>query len=422
LIKAGSINYYDRIVIVVKKIPLTLIISFLGIYFLSAGTSWLAFSYLKAEPSSTPGTENTSTENGVIGSGLPKTEECPINGAMYAKPVKDIWETRRPITAMIENHADARPLSGISRADVVYEAVAEGGITRFLGVFYCDAATSDFKLAVIRSARVYYINWAAEYGQNPIFLHWGGANNICNNCYGGVKAKGQIAPEVDAFKLLDKIGWRNGTYGNDMDGQSNIGYPALKRLPNRLSSEKDAAAEHQPTAYIGEVYKEAEKREFAYKNSKGNTWDGDFIKWQFADAKPVSEGQVGEISFSFWTNKADYDVIWKYDSAVNSYKRFNGDKEFTDFEYNNKQIEAKNVLIQFVKERGPLDKELHMNYDVVGKGEFLLFNNGTVTSGSWEKEGITSRTQFFNKSGKEISFVKGAIWIEALPLGNKVKY
>jgi Protein of unknown function (DUF3048) N-terminal domain/Protein of unknown function (DUF3048) C-terminal domain len=406
----------------VKKIPISLIISFLGIYFLSAGISWLAFSYLKAEPSPTKSTEKSNIENGVIGAGLPKTEECPINGAMYAKPVKDIWETRRPITAMVENHVDARPLSGISRADVVYEAVAEGGITRFLGVFYCDAAASDFNLAVIRSARVYYINWAAEYGQNPIFLHWGGANNICNNCYGGVKDKGQIAPEVDAFKLLDKIGWRNGTYGNDMDGQSNIGYPALKRLPNRLSSEKDAAAEHQPTAYIGEVYKEAEKRGFAYKNNKGNAWDEDFVKWQFADAKPVSEGQINEIAFSFWANKGDYDVVWKYDGTGNSYKRFNGGKEFTDFEYNNKQVEAKNVLIQFVKEKGPVDKEIHMNYDVVGKGEFLLFNNGGVLSGNWKKEGITSRTQFFDKSGKEASFVKGVIWIEALPSGNKVKY
>jgi hypothetical protein len=269
---------------------------------------------------------------------------------------------------------------------------------------------------------VYYINWAAEYGTDPIFLHWGGANNIDNKAYGGVKVKGQIAPEADAFKLLDKIGWRNGTYGNDMDGQSNLGYPAIKKLPNRLSTEKDAAQEHQPTAFINEIYKEAEKREFVYKDSKGNVWDEDFVKWQFADDKPVSEGQISEIAFSFWANKSDYDVVWKYDSTGNSYKRFNGGKEFTDFEYNNKQIEAKNVLIQFVKERGPLDKELHMNYDVVGKGEFLLFNNGTVTSGSWEKGGITSRTRFFEKSGKETSFVKGVIWIEALPSGNKVKY
>jgi hypothetical protein len=400
---------------------LSLVASLLGLYFLVSSISWVTFSYLKEKPGSSSQTDKTSGDASKIDAGLPKTEMCPINGSMYSKPVKDVWETRRPLTAMIENHTDARPLSGISRADVVYEAVAEGGITRFLGVFYCDAASSDFRLAVIRSARVYYINWASEYGQYPIFLHWGGANNICNNCWGGVKEKGKIAPEVDAFKLLDKIGWRNGTYGNDMDGQSNLGYPALKRLPNRLSSEKDAVTEHQPTAFINEVYKEAEKRGFTYKNSDGENWDQNFRQWLFTKDAPVSTEKVTEISFPFWSNKPDYDVVWKYNEGGNTYKRFNGGKEFTDFEYA-KQVEAKNVLIQFVKEKGPVDKEFHMNYDVVGKGEFLLFNNGTVTTGNWKKEAISSRTLFFDKNGKETSFVRGAIWIEAVPSGNKVSY
>jgi len=63
-----------------------------------------------------------------------------------------------------------------------------------------------------------------------------------------------------------------------------------------------------------------------------------------------------------------------------------------------------------------------MNYDVVGKGDFLLFNNGTVTEGTWKKDGITARTSFFDEKGKEISFVRGKIWIEAIPTGNKVNY
>jgi len=400
-----------------KKISLSLVASLLGLYFLSAGVSWLSFSYLNAGPA-----PSKNPDKSTIDTSLPRTEVCPLNGAMYSKPVRELWETRRPITAMVENHVDARPLSGISRADVVYEAVAEGGITRFLGVFYCDAAESDFNLAVIRSARVYYINWASEYGSDPIFLHWGGANNICNNCPGGVKYAGQIAPEVDAFKLLDKIGWRNGAYGNDMDGQTNLGYPSLKKLPNRISTEKDAAQEHQPTAFIGEVYKEAEKRGFTYTDKDGNPWNESFRSWLFKDGNPATSDVITDISFSFWGGKSDYDVEWKYDATSNSYKRFNGGKEYVDLEYNNKQIEAKNVLIQFVKEKGPLDKELHMNYDVVGKGNFLLFNDGVVTSGNWEKDAIGSRTLFFDKNGKEISFVRGPIWIEAVPSGNKIDY
>src|SRR3990167_8197684 len=70
----------------------------------------------------------------------PKTESCPLNGRMHTKKAKDAWEKRRPLAVMIENHSESRPQSGLSYADVIYEAVAEGGITRFMGVFYCDAA------------------------------------------------------------------------------------------------------------------------------------------------------------------------------------------------------------------------------------------------------------------------------------------
>ncbi|GIW64151.1 MAG: hypothetical protein KatS3mg092_0084 [Patescibacteria group bacterium] len=84
----------------------------------------------------------------------PKTEECPINGAFYSKSQRQKWEARRPLGVMIENHVEARPQSGLSSADVVFEVVAEGGITRFLSVFYCQDAPY---IGPIRSARIYFI-------------------------------------------------------------------------------------------------------------------------------------------------------------------------------------------------------------------------------------------------------------------------
>jgi len=77
--------------------------------------------------------------------------------------------------AMIENHLDSRPPSGLSRADVIYEAVAEGGITRFLTVFYCGVASEDVRIGPIRSARIYFLDFASEYGDKPLFVHQGGA-------------------------------------------------------------------------------------------------------------------------------------------------------------------------------------------------------------------------------------------------------
>src|SRR3989344_7062227 len=66
---------------------------------------------------------------------LPKTEGCPLNGSMWSKDAMGKWIQRRPLAVMVENHQEARPQSGLTSADVVYEAVAEGGITRFMAVF-----------------------------------------------------------------------------------------------------------------------------------------------------------------------------------------------------------------------------------------------------------------------------------------------
>jgi hypothetical protein len=100
-----------------KKFMITL--SFLGLYLLSTGASLVLFSYLKDAPTLKLASNDLEEARLKIGLDLPKTEECPINGGMFTKVERDIWESRRPITAIIENHADARPQSGLSRADVV---------------------------------------------------------------------------------------------------------------------------------------------------------------------------------------------------------------------------------------------------------------------------------------------------------------
>jgi hypothetical protein len=156
----------------------TLIISLLGLYLITAGISWVFFTYTKGSSSTNP-EELTSIRSKIAE--LPKTEECPINGGMFSTIERDIWEERRPMGVMIENHLDSRPQSGLSRADVIYEAVAEGGITRFLGIFYCGAAAEDVTIGPIRSARVYFVDWISEYGTDPLYVHFGGANNICSN-------------------------------------------------------------------------------------------------------------------------------------------------------------------------------------------------------------------------------------------------
>lgn len=388
-----------------------LIASFIGLYLFSTGASLAIFSFLKGGS----GVDNIDLSGNVsevrskIGEGLPKTEECPINGALYSKPERAIWEKRRPIAVMIENSVDARPQSGISKADVVYEAVAEGGVTRFLAIFYCGAAAEDVKVAPVRSARVYFIDWAAAYGKNPIFMHVGGANDFAGT--------GDTAKEARALELLQALGWRV-PQGNDFDTTYDSGYPVFWRNYDRLDHQ--VATEHTMMASLDAAYKQAEKRGFTNKDKNGVSWDINFKPWRFADGKPQSQ-VVKEISFEFWSNKPDYAVSWKYNPAENSYLRFNGGVEHKDHE-TGEQIKAKNVVILFTKEQSSVDKNKHSLYTTIGKGEALVFQNGEAIEATWQKDSRESMVVFKDKKGKEISFVRGPIWIEVLAIGSKVNY
>ncbi len=396
-----------------------LVASFVGLFLISIGLSLIVF-YL-ISPKGAENLVSTIAQKSKINLSLPKVAECPINGGMYTQAEADIWNTRRPIVQMIENHVDARPESGLSKADVVYEAVAEGGITRFTAVFYCAAAAQDVKTAPLRSARVYFVNMAAGYGTDPVFLHQGGANDFCSDCPGGVKPYGEINSKVDAYALLDKLGWRNGQYGNDMDGGFNIGFPIVVRDQYRLSS-TPSAWEHSVVADLALVWQEAQKRGFNYKDSKGVPWTQGFKKWTFQDGKSNSSPSASDIKFDFWTSMPGYDVEWKYDASTNSYLRWNGGKPHIDWEFDKPQLSAKNVVIMFAAESGPVDKELHMFYQVIGTGKAIVFQNGQAIQGTWSKSSALDREVFYDTNGKEIKMVRGTTWVEIVPAGNQVTY
>lgn len=392
------------------------ILGFLGLYMLTTGISWAGFSMFGGgNMSQNP--SGLESERDRIAS-LPKTEVCPLNGQMFSEVERDIWQERRPMAVVIENHVDSRPQSGLSKADIVYEVVAEGGITRFLALYYCAAAAHDVTIGPIRSARVYLINWAAEYGPEPLFVHYGGANNICGNCPGGVKPRGQVDPRVMALEKLINMGWRHSS-GNALDGGANVSYPAIKRDQFRLGEE--SAWEHSAIGSTDRLFNLGIERGFGYEDDTGNPWVEEFDMWNFADDNPQPP-KASSITFEFWRNKPDFDVRWEYDQTINSYKRFNGDSAHNDWEFDKPQITAKNVLVMFVEEEGPVDTELHMYYEVVGEGEILLFQNGQVIEGTWEKDSMTARTRYMDENGDEISFVRGPIWIEAVPQGNDIVY
>jgi|WetSurMetagenome_2_1015567.scaffolds.fasta_scaffold61191_4 hypothetical protein len=404
-----------------KRFPLKTIIALIITFFASGG---IAYAVVPASGGVliSPKSETATTDTTVSTTGFgqfaneAKTETCPINGKLYSKSEEALWQTRRPILAMIENHVDARPQSGLSSADVVYEAVAEGGITRFMGVFYCGSQADAAKVAPVRSARMYFVDLATEYN-TPIYLHVGGGN--CSRD----QASGQCTsdPRAMAIEELTKLGWRK-PGGNDFDSTADTGMPVLGRDYNRLGADKVLATEHTMVGYLPAAWAQATKRGYTSAMPDGSTWVSGFKAWKIDATAPTSGVTAAtDIKFEFWKGYTDFDVEWKYDASTKTYLRNQGGAISTDLE-TKQQLAASDIVIEYAKEIDDLDEHLHLFYGVIGNGTGILFRNGVAEQITWKKATETARTVYSDQSGKEITFTPGQIWVEILPIGDKVEY
>lgn len=391
------------------------ILAFLGIYLLSTGISYAIFDYLIKPPKITQEAAAPHLEEGelLIDISGPKTQECPMTGLKYTKAEEEVWQTRRPLTVMIENHEEARPQSGLSHADIIYEAVAEGGITRFLVVFYCDAVARENILGPVRSARTYFLDFASEYGETPLYAHVGGAHcdpETSEGCLNGAKA--------DALGQIGDYGWQG---ENDLN-QFSIGYPTFWRDYERIGH--TVATEHTMYSTTERLWAVAKKRGWTNKDPDGVDWQTNFTPWSFKTKETQEKGSVNSIEFNFWKNKEDYKVKWDYDSQSNTYKRTNGGKPHTDLN-NEQQYQVSNLIVLYMVESSANDGypgNIHLLYGTTGEGTGVLFQDGEAIDIKWVKKNRTARTTFFNQQGKEVQLNPGKIWVEIVPTGTDVNY
>ena len=402
----------------------TTIISAVLLYVVTTSISYATINYLNSGPSTpsptSPTTTNTTDANSLLNikPNEPKTEACPLNGQLYTKTEREAWEKRRPLAIMVENSAEARPQSGLIRSDVLYEAVAEGGVTRFMPVFYCDAQRSDVLVAPVRSVRTYFIDWASEYGQTPLFGHVLGAN--CSSEVKGGPCKSD--PRAQAIEQLNKFGWRY-SKGNDLD-QAAIGAPTYRRNEARLFSltGQNVVTEHSMEGRTELLWKVGLNRGWTNLDPDGVNWLDDFRSWKFKeDAKPENRGPVNSITHDFWEGYKQFDARWEYNPTTNTYLRFTGGEPHKDLE-TGQQLYAKNVAILITKETGPVDDLKHLLYTTIGESDAYIFQDGQVIKGSWKKDSRLARTLFYTKKGQEIAFNPGRLWISVVAKRTNVVY
>jgi hypothetical protein len=276
----------------------------------------------------------------------------------------------RPVTAvMIENSTDARPQSGLSQAGVVFEAIAEGGITRFLALFQ-DTAPAD--VGPIRSARPYYIQW--ELGFDGAYAHVGGS------------------PEA----LADIKAWNV----RDLDQFANGG--SYHRITTR-------AAPHNVYTSIATL-----NQLEAAKGYTSSTFTG-FTRKKEAPIK-IPTAKTIDLAIS----GPLYNVHYDYIAASNSYNRSEGGAPHLDAN-GNAQISPK-VVIALVMPYGLEADDHHSQYTTIGSGQAFIFQDGGVVAGQWTKASSTSQFVFTDAAGKPIPLNPGQTWLTALGVASGLHY
>ena len=286
---------------------------------------------------------------------------------------------RYPLAVMIENHIDARPQSGLIDASIVYEAIAEGGITRFMGIY---GTNETERVGPVRSARPYFVDWLEGY--NAYYAHVGGNINSLD----------QI--REDGVLDLNQFFWPN-AYWRDKD----LG----------------VASEHNMHASTTKLREEAKGEN--YTTSKN------FNIYRFEDDPEEGSIQTGllpesqKITVDF--SAANFKVVFDYDKTSNSYLRSMAGKPHTD-RISGKQLEAKNIVVMTVS-REPLTTSINEHgwtMDTIGEGKAKIFVKGEEIAGTWKKSSKKSREIFYDASGKEITFGRGVLWICVIPPESKV--
>jgi hypothetical protein len=294
-----------------------------------------------------------------------KAEElmAALNGEMVSPPIAQ----SRPIAVMVENHPDARPQSGLSQADLVYEAVAEGGITRFMAVYQTKAPAN---IGPIRSARTYFATLADELG--AVYAHVGGNSDVLANIRAGDYKNISNADQFFYSDYFHRI--------------------ASRHMPHNV---------YTPLAALGKLV--ADK----HWNNQAS-----FEPWQFKDDSATST-PIKNISIDFST--PSFAVGWRYNSSANSYLRDiagTPDKDAND----SSRITAKNVIVQLVSGH-PIQTDTigSIWIDLIGMGKAKIFLDGAEINSIWKKE-AGDRTRYFDLSGQEIKLNRGTTWVELVPV------
>ncbi|GIQ71311.1 DUF3048 domain-containing protein [Xylanibacillus composti] len=277
---------------------------------------------------------------------------------------------KRPIMVMVENQAQARPQSGLHRADQVYEVLAEGDITRFLAVYQSD---DPDVIGPVRSIRPYFVELGA--GLDALIVHAGWSQEAMN-----IIARRKLA-HFDQVYGDHAYYWRS----------------SERRAPHNLYTSVEL------------IRKGAE--------DKGYREDWNDPAFRFVDtieAAAIEPGsEAHDISIPYYSS---YHVSYHWNEEIGRYERHMLGEPHKDKE-TEEQLVADNILIIEASHR-VVDDVGRRHVDVFGPGNGHLVQKGKIREVTWENRGGIIRALV---QGEEVPLLPGKTWVQIVPVGTKLE-
>lgn len=294
-----------------------------------------------------------------------KRPEPKYYSPLTGKQVKTEAATTQAVTAiMIENSPDARPHSGLKQAGVVYEAIAEAGITRYLALYQED---KPGLIGPVRSLRLYYVDWLTPYQASV--AHVGGS--------------------AEALRLV-----RNGKY-RDIDQFFN---------PGTYWRASDRYAPHN-------VYTNFKNIDALNKQKKFTK--SEFKSFPRVDGKAGAEPDATSVTINF--SSPTYNTQYRYSKKTNTYARYLAGEPHKDRE---KGTITPSVIVALrVNESTVMQDGAREKIQTSGSGKATIFQNGTAIDATWRKKSRAAPLELLDKNGEPIELVRGQTWIAAVPNG-----
>ncbi len=284
-------------------------------------------------------------------------------------PVSEELLGKRPVAVMINNIKASMPQVGIGSADILYECLAEGGITRLLALYLDYESVGT--IGSVRSSRDYYLDLAQIH--DAIYIHAGGS-------------------EI-AYSQIASRGIQN------LDGVRTTVSGVFWRDPDRLQT---MSREHTMVTSGAKI-----AMGIAKKNYRTEYTDGFQSSYRFYESATELNG--AEASYVKIPNSSSYVAEMFYDADTKLYRKNQFGKPHVDGA-TGEQLAFTNVLILYARQR-TVDDYGRLEVELTGSGKGYYCTGGKAVEITWNRSDRDGGITLLNTDGSPLRLNPGKSYV-----------